>query len=231
MNMLGVRSLNSVKTLKKDKQPFRPFRYFCYDFVKITGVIPTLIWMRPKIHYPFGRPKKSGAIMVSANHRSFLDPVVVELVFPFRRLSCLATKDLFNSKLKIWFFTQMQCIVVDKANFSLASFHEVVNRLNRGKVVVIYPEGGVNTGSDDSIRAFKSGAILMAHKAKAPILPIYIVKREKWYQRQHIIVGDRFDVSGCIGNIPTVNDFTKASEILREKEIELQQYYENYRSN
>lgn len=217
--------MSSENKLKNKKR--NPFRYFCYDFVKITGCVPMLLWMRPKFHYPFGKPDKSGAILVSANHRSLLDPVVVELNFPFRRLNCLATKDLFDTKLKTWFFTQMQCIVVDKANFSLSSFHEVVSRLDNGEIVVIYPEGGLNTNEDDSILAFKSGVVLMAHKAKAPILPLYIVKREKWYHRQHIIVGQRFNVSEHMGKIPNVTEFSKASELLRQKEIELREHYES----
>ena len=38
----------------------------------------------------------------------------------------------------------MHCIQVDKENFSMDSFHEVIRRLKDDKVVLIFPEGQVN---------------------------------------------------------------------------------------
>ena len=217
--------MNSEKHSKKKKK-WRPFANFCYDFVKITGAIPMLLWMRPKIYYPFGRPKKKGALLISANHRSLLDPIVVHLAFAARRLNCLATKDLYTNKAREVFFNQMHCIVVDKENFSLASFHAVVNCLKEQKAVVIFPEGRVNRDKGDTLLAFKSGAVLMAQKANAPILPIYIVKREKWHQRQRIVVGQPFDVTAYLGKMPTMQALTEVSDTLREKEVELREYFE-----
>ena len=217
--------MNSAKH-SKNKKKWRPFANFCYDFVKITGAIPILLWMRPKIYYPFGKPKKKGALLVTANHRSMLDPIVVHLCFPERRLNCLATKDLYKTKARERFFKQMHCIVVDKENFSLASFHDVVDCLQKDKVVVIFPEGGLNHDRTDTIHTFKSGAVLMAHRAGARILPIYIVKREKWYQRQRIVMGQPIDISELLGKMPSMRDLTEASDILRNKELELRAYFE-----
>ena len=212
---------------KKGKQ-FHPFQHFHYDFVKVTGALPAWLWLRPRIHYPFGKPDKKGALMVAANHSTFIDPIMVQLTFPWRRLYSLATKDLFDSKLKHWFFTQMHCIIVDKDNFSLASFHEVVSRLQEGKLVVIFPEGGLHIGGADAMGAFKSGAILMAHRARARILPMYIVRREKWYHRQQILVGMPLDVSQLLGRMPSMEAVSQASELLREKQVELIEYYESH---
>ena len=203
------------------------FSYFHYDFVKVTGALPALLWARPKIYYPFGKPSKKGPIMVSCNHPTFLDPIMVLLAFPFRRPHSLATKDLFNTKFKAWFFKQMHCIVVDKQNFSLASLHQVVSYLQEGKVVVIFPEGGVQAPDEPGVQAFKSGAVLMANRAKAPILPMYMVKREKWYQRQRMVMGQPIDVAKELGPMPSMQDMNRLTELLREKELELERYYQS----
>ena len=91
-----------------------------------TGAIPALIWLRPKIHYPEGKPNKKGALLVLANHRTIIDPILVQTAFPFRRMNSIATKDLFSSPAKEKFFTLMNCIKIDKDNFSTSSFHDAV---------------------------------------------------------------------------------------------------------
>ena len=216
-----------MKDNAKAKKKTPLFYNFHYDTVKFTGALPTLLFLRPKIYYPFGKPNKKGAIMVSANHNTMIDPVIVHMVFPFRRINSLATKDLFSSKFKSWFFTAMHCIVVDKENFSLSSFHEVTERLKDGKLVVIFPEGKLNSDNKDSLLAFKSGATLMAHRAGASILPMYIVKRKKWYHRQRIVVGQPLNVAEMLGKMPSMQDLSKATDLLREKEVELKSYYES----
>lgn len=219
--------MNSEKNSKSREGKRIPFYNFCYDFVKVTGAIPVMLWLRQKIYRPYGTKTPRGAVLVSANHRKLIDPVVVHTVFPARRMHCLATKELYNTRLKAAFFKRMHCIQVDKENFALSSFHDVVSNLEKGRMVVIFPEGGLNHNEDGSLMAFKSGAVLMAHKAGAPILPVYIVEREKWYHRQRIVVGEPFDVRERLGKMPTMQALTEASEELRKKEIELREYFES----
>lgn len=217
--------MRSEKKLKNKKFPL--FYNFHYNLVKFTGALPAWLWLRPKIHYPFGKPGKKGKLMVAANHSTFIDPIIVQLTFPWRYLHSVATKDLFSSKFKAWFFTQMHCIEIDKDNFSLASFREIVSRLQAGKLVVIFPEGGVHIGGPDAMGAFKSGAVLMAHKAGSNILPMYIVRREKWYHRQQILVGMPLPITELLGDMPSMEAVTQASELLRQKQLELIEYYES----
>lgn len=77
------------------------------------------------------------------------------------------------------------------------------------------------------IQAFKSGVVLMAHRSGAPVIPLYIAKKEKWYHRQHIVMGQAVDVRQLLGRIPTVDAIASVSNVLWEKEIELRTYYEN----
>lgn len=192
-----------------------------------TGAIPALIWLRPKVHYPEGKPNKKGALLVLANHRTIIDPILVQTAFPFRRMNSIATKDLFSSPAKEKFFTLMNCIKIDKDNFTTSSFHEIVGRLGEDKLVVIFPEGEVHVESGHEILAFKSGVVLMAHRSGAPVIPLYVAEKKKWYHRQHMVMGAAIDVREMLGRIPTVDTITAVSNTLRDKEIELRAYYEN----
>ncbi len=203
-----------------------PFRFFLYDFIKITGFLPALIWLRPKISYPFGRPSLRGGLLLSCNHSTWIDPIIIQLAAPFRRLNSLATKDLFNGEKLTAFFNLMQCIIVDKDNFSLASFHEVVERLGDRRVVLIFPEGSINVARAETMLGFKSGIALMAHKSGAPIVPMYIMRRKKWYHRQRLAVGMPLYVGEHLSRFPSMEELTGVCDLLREKELELQRFLE-----
>ena len=107
--------MNSNQKQKKTKR----INYFLYDFVKVTGAIPALIWMRPKVIYLGEHEKQQkvkGGMLISSNHHSFVDPILIHCAFWKRRLHCLATKDLYTTKLKQFFFKHMKCICVQESH-------------------------------------------------------------------------------------------------------------------
>ena len=217
--------MSSNSNLNNKKKKPKENSNFLYDFVKITGAIPALLWMRPKVITPSGAKRPKGGYMISANHCTLLDPIFILCAFPTRRVHSLATKDLYKNRWLSWFLPRMHCIQVDKENFSLDSFHEVVRRLKANKVVCIYPEGQVNRNAEEMM-TFKSGVILMAHRAKVPIVPVYLVPPGKWYQRRVAIVGDPIDVRALCGDFPTEEDMNHASAYVHQKEKELKEFYE-----
>ena len=219
--------MNSEKNLKNRRKRDKIGYNLVYDFVKVTGAIPTLLYVRPKAYYPEGKPSKRGAMLLSSNHVTFLDPILIHTVFPLRRINSLATKELYKNKFMTNFLTFCHCIMVDKQNFSMSALHDILDRLNQGKLVVIFPEGQVNTEEQNSVMTFKSGVILMAYKSGAPVIPIYIVKREKWYHRQEIVIGGAVDIRAMVGAVPSMQEINAAGEYLRQKEFELKSFYEN----
>lgn len=197
---------------------------FVYDFVKVTGVPGAWIAMRPKVIHVGNQKLPRGGYMLSANHCSFWDPILVHSVMWKRRMYSLATKDLYKNRLMTWFLNHIHCIQVDKENFSLDSFHEVNKQLKRGRVVLIFPEGQVNVDSKD-MTAFKSGIILMAHRAKVPIVPMYIVPVKRVYYKQTVLIGDPIDIREMCGFMPTVDDLARVSDYVQQQQEKLKQYY------
>lgn len=223
-------NLESKQENKKDKK--KRESYFMYDFTKVTGLLPALIWLRPKVICA-GKSKRrdyKGGMLISCNHRGLSDPVLALCVFWDRRLRCLATKDLYSTKLRNWFFNQMHCIQVDKSNFSIDSFHAVIENLKADKAVLIFPEGQVN--QTEEMMSFKAGAVLMAHRANKPIVPMYIPEYGKWYNRRVAVLGDPIDVRQMCGKIPTMDKVKEVNEYIRSVELSLKELYETkYRKN
>lgn len=199
---------------------------FCYNFVKITGAIPVMLWLRPKVVYcGEGKKKKiRGGALVVSNHVSMTDPISILYALWYRIPRFVATKELFENKRKDRFFTLMRCIKVDKDNFNMSTFHEVSDELAAKKVVVVFPEGQVNRETSGTM-PFKSGAILMAHKNNVPIIPIYLIKRKKKTDRQIILMGDPIDVRARLGNLPTLEALNAVNDELRQTEADLLQKY------
>lgn len=214
-----------MKEKKKPKKN-RFFNNFCYDFIKITGALPILLMLRTKVIYQTNKSCTRGPILISANHIGMMDPIIVLTVFPWIRPHFLAADNMFKTKIGAAFFNLLYCIKTDRQNFSVSAFHTVIERLENGAAVVVFPEGQINKTEKSAILPFKAGISLMAYKAKAPILPLYIVKRKKWYQRQTVIIGEPIDLHEILGEKPSIEQITGASELLQEKEFELHNYYE-----
>ena len=199
---------------------------FFLDFVRVTGCIPALIWMRPKVHYVGDKKKckpKKG-VLIASNHVTFFDPITLYCVFWYRRVHFLATKDLYKNRFFGWMLTTVGCIQVDKDNFSMVSLHETVDRLKAGNAILIFPEGQVNRQKETL--SFKSGSVLMAKLSGVPILPVHIVKPATKLSRYHIVVGEPVDVANMCSRFPTVEELQKVSDHLRDQEQLLKSYYE-----
>ncbi len=215
--------LNKKKKIPLICKIFDP-KCFFHDFVKWTGGLPIIIYLRLKKHYINQKKQKGlykGPAIIVSNHPSFVDPFIVLNAFWMKRCGFIATKDIFKNKIQKWLFTSFGCIEVDKNNISVAMFKKTTDVLNRGHSIIVYPEGHVVR--ETQMQEFKSGAILMAMFADAPIIPMYIVKREKWWKRQHIVIGEKFNVKEYISSpIPSMDDIDRVTKLLQEKELELE---------
>ena len=217
--------MNSKDNSKKKKE-----NNFWYYFIKITGAIPSLLWARQKIYrISDGRliknQKFEGRVLIYSNHCSYTDPWLLNCVFWYRHVYFLAATELFSNWFSKWFFTTVKCIPVDRANFSMATFHTVTDRLKNNGAVLIFPEGQINR-DETTPASFKTGAVLMASSANAPLLPVYIVKR-KWYIRHIVLIGDPIDLKEKFGGLMSKDSLNEASEYIRQKETELQEFYKN----
>lgn len=204
---------------------FFDFKWWFYDFVKVTGFIPISLILRSKFIYKNKECKKEfkkDPIMIAANHRGFLDPFLMVSTFYFKRVGIIATKDLFDTKFKKALFTGFRAIYIDKDNVSIKTFKAVNETIKDGHSVGIFPEGTIVHDKDQEISEFKAGVIMMAMMAKTIIYPIYFAKRDHWWQRQRIYVGERFDIlSYTDGKKPSGEKMAEIAEILRQKVIEL----------
>lgn len=225
--------MNSNQNLNqnpKKRKKWRPFRHFLFDFTKITGAISVLLWLRPKFLYESKAAKKhvKGKAVVVANHSSFIDPIALLVALWYRRMYFIATSDLFNTKLKNFFFRGVHAIPIDRNNLNMNVFRECFDVLEEGKALGIFPEGGLNR--EASLNDFKSGAVLIAFKSKSPIVPIYIVPPKKWYNRTVIVMGEKMEPFSGENVVPNLGKIDEVSRTLKEKENALLEIYNQWKT-
>ena len=206
------------------------WKYFIVDVARILAAPSVFLFLRPKWLYENENAKKTirGAAVVVSNHDSFLDPMYIMIAVWYRRMRILATSDLYQHKSLDFFLRVVRCIKVDKKNFNFSTFREVSDSLNEGEVVTIFPEGTINDGTQESVRAFKSGAVLMAQKGNAPIVPIYIDQRPNWLHRQCYVMGEPIQMTGAGGGRATLMDINRITDELQKKELKLKAIMEAY---
>lgn len=211
---------------KPQKNKKSLFRHLCYDFVKLTGAIPGMIFYRVKYIYENenARKKIKGGAIVISNHLGPPDAIRVHCIFWYRRLHFIAMKELFDTNLKNWFFTKMLCIPVDRENFNMSTFSKVMEVTKEGGVICMFPEGHITLG-DEAINTFKSGMILMALRAKVPIVPVYMAPQKNIWSRQHAVIGEPIDINELCGKMPNIQEIENAAVALRNKELELKEIY------
>ena len=201
-------------------------RFWFYDFVKLTAALPGLIWLRPKWIFASPQAKKPlrGGYLAICNHIGFFDPVYLMLAIWYRRHHFVCDKLFFEGK-KRWLFRRFLCIPVDRENFGMDTLRSIAGELRGGSLVSLFPEGHIN---DDSGRlaAFKSGMVLMALQGRAPIVPVYVRPKTRWYQRLRMVIGEPIDIVARYGTRPTLAQIDEIVALLQAGEEELKHYAE-----
>ncbi len=209
--------------MKKKRSRTLSFKYLLFDLIRISA-IPGYLFFRPKRRYVSESAKKKikGGALIISNHITLFDPMYLMLLIPSRRIHFVAMSDLFGSKFRRWMFKNaFQCIEINRENFSLNSFKEIVRNLDEGKCVGMFPEGKVNE-QKEGFQAFKSGMVMMALKSKSPIIPVYLKRRKHWYSRLEAVFGEPVDITNYIKDDKiTMADINSASKFLEEQEEKL----------
>ena len=115
---------------------------------------------------------KDGPLVIAANHIQYPDPVLVCMAIP-RRMQWMGKKQLYEPPYKR-FFEFIGSFPVDREGGGRAGVRIALAYLAEGWALGIFPEG---THKDDgSAREAKSGAVMLAIRGGAPVLPVFVSK-------------------------------------------------------
>jgi len=127
-------------------------------------------------HWRANRPcpflDASPAIII-ANHRCVLDPGLIWCGMTNRRpLEFLTAGEYFGIPVISFIFRALRAIPVARNGKDMTATRTALRRLQEGRLLGIFPEGGINTGP--GLRQADTGIAWLALRSQAPVYPVFI---------------------------------------------------------
>lgn len=111
-----------------------------------------------------------GPIVFVANHQSHLDPPLVGILARRRGPAFLAKKDLWNVRPFGALIGFLGSIPVDLSRPGVGAFRAVIEQLEGGGTVLLFPEG--HRSRDGRLGRFRRGTMLLVRKTGASVVPV-----------------------------------------------------------
>lgn len=118
---------------------------------------------------------QSGPYIISSNHQSYLDPLILASSLPpevFRRLFAVGTSEIFGKGFMRWLARSIKVVVLDPDANLVPAMRAGAFGLRHGLSLVLYPEG--ERSIDGTPRIFKKGAAILSIHLRVPIVPVAI---------------------------------------------------------
>lgn len=166
------------------------------------GIVESAIWIYCKIVYRFkviGKENipKEGAAIICGNHRTYLDPPLIEVTCG-RNARFLAKEELTNNKFFALLGIVFEAILVKRDSKDVKALKESLQTLKNGDCLALFPEGTRN-GLEKGEKV-KDGAAFFALRSGAPVVPCGIKGGEKGNRKVTITYGKPLDFSEYKGN-------------------------------
>ncbi len=127
-----------------------------------------------------------GGFILASNHINALDPVFIGLGMEKRQLHFMGKKELFENPLIKSFLTKLNGFPIVRGSADTAALDYAIRVAKEGHVLGIFPEG--TRSKDYKPARAKSGIAMIAHRAKAPVLPVSIYNCDEMKKKSKITI-------------------------------------------
>lgn len=142
-----------------------------YRFCRFWCQFAFMLFFRGRV---FGRRHVplSGGVILACNHQSFLDPVLATLALN-RECDYMARDTLFANARFRRLIESLNAFPVKRGAADVGAIKETLRRMKRGRLVTMFPEA--TRTADGSVAPLQPGVVLIARKARVPIVPTLIL--------------------------------------------------------
>lgn len=162
---------------------------------------------------------QSGAVIFCGNHRSFIDPILIETTCKRDDTRFLAKEELTKNPFLAYLGRVFNAILVKRNDKDLGPLKESLKTLKNENCIAIFPEGTRN-GMAKGKKA-KDGAAYFALNSEATVIPIGIKGGEKLFKKIVITYGKPLDFSEYKKDRKNKEILDKVTDEIMENIIEL----------
>lgn len=181
-------SKKEKKIKKRNPKGSKFFRTFRVLFSWVVGLI-----FRIKVVNRQNEPAEGGYV-VCANHISATDPIMLCYAFRKHQVRFMAKKELFSIPVLAQLIRMLGAFPVDRGGGDVGAIKNAVGIVEGGCCLGIFPQGHRYPGEDPRGTPTKNGAALIAVRASAPVVPVYIWRKGKKggvFRRTYVIIGEK----------------------------------------
>jgi 1-acyl-sn-glycerol-3-phosphate acyltransferase len=173
----------------------------------LFGCAASVRVVRPKI------ANQEGGFLLAGNHISHFDPFIISSVVR-RKIDWMAMAEFFPLPLLGFLLRAVDAFPADRDRADHTTIRTAIERLKDGRIVGIFPEGGIRDGERSILEGapLRPGASALAHIAGVPILPCVIVGSDRLYSAKRWLSLRRTPVWIAFGDpIPAFSDLEKSA--------------------
>ena len=124
--------------------------------------------------------RRKGPYLIACTHLSHLEPFLLGVLVP-RQIDWITRIEFYRYHFLAWMLRGLSAIEVRRFGVPVSTIRTAIQRLKRGRVVGICPEGGVANGRNSCIRGapIKRGVCLISYRTGVPVLPVVILGADK----------------------------------------------------
>ena len=195
----------------------------------IEGAVFWLIYVLVRIGFCIWHPiyrvigrenvPKTGKLVICSNHSGMADPFWVILSLNIRHIPrIMAKKESLSYPVVGKILSKLNVIPVDRGIADVHAIKESLRALREDQQLLIFPEGTRIRNRADSNP--KAGAVMLAAKSGAPILPVYMSMRRYPLQPVKCVIGKPYMLEFA-GKRPTEDELNQATQDLMQKIYEM----------
>jgi 1-acyl-sn-glycerol-3-phosphate acyltransferase len=154
-----------------------------------------------------------GGFLLAANHISHFDPFIVSAVVR-RKIDWMAMAEFFPWPIVGLFLRAVDAFPAARERADRATIRTAIERLKAGRIVGLFPEGGIRSGTGSLLEGapLRAGASTLAHIAGVPVMPCVILGSDRLYNPRRWLRLRRTPVWIAFGNpVPCWTDMDKTS--------------------
>jgi len=147
------------------------------------------------------RASRPGPFILAANHISHFDPPMLTCALR-RKVDWMAMVELFENPWAARYFRAVDAFPTDRSRVDRAAVKTALARLRQGRLVGMFPEGGIRAGKTSVLEGapLRPGSAALAQMARVPVVPCVLLGSDRLYAKKSWRPGRRVGIHIGFGN-------------------------------